>query len=135
MSAEARAVVERGRWLSGIAYTTAVIRETEAGRPLAIFHYGSVSTLSELAARDDVLGTTMALEPRCTWQTAACQEGTTIEPLPLYDVVYGGSDNRRAASHERTQLSIGARQLDAWVGVSTMCSNAPYVDATFVARE
>ncbi|HWA72725.1 MAG TPA: hypothetical protein VG937_10330 [Polyangiaceae bacterium] len=135
LSAEARVVVERGRWLSGIAFSTGVIRESEAGPPLAIFHYGPISKLSEVTARADVLGTTLTLEPRCTWQTAACQEGATTKPLPLYDVVYGSGDNQRAASYERTQLSAGSRQFDAWVGVSSMCNSDPYVDATFVARE
>jgi hypothetical protein len=137
VSAEARAVLERARWFSMSNYFGYVLRESEGGRALAVVYWGSFSELRNLVQRADVLGLSIDAEPRCDWVAEACSSDGVVRPFSVSDIVFGGEDAQRIASHERTTVTAGttATAFDAWVAVDPSCSVDPPVRATFLVHE
>ncbi len=131
LSMQGRAMLERARWFSWVAYSQYVIRDGDGGRVLALESAGALSKLSALAEGVDVLGLQMSAEPRCDWIPAACSS----QGASLFDVVYADRPGHRVPSQQRTTVTSAAGSYDAWVGVEPSCGLDPFVSAAFLATE
>lgn len=98
-----------------------------------------MAEVNEFAQRPDVLGTDVALEPRCEWLSDVCRaEGGPADDrtgdMALYDIVYD-EGSERVASHERAVIDVGSGQFDSWIAVPSTCYADPAAIAIFIARD
>jgi hypothetical protein len=134
ISEASRPILARGRWVSLIDYQNIVIRENEGGSPVAVSLSGTVSELNDLMSRVDILGLSVAIEPRCDWMSDVCSTGGGKGAMSLYDVIYSDSDSHRITSDGRTTVEVNGRTFDVWFSIEPSCKTDPVANATFVAR-
>lgn len=133
-SAEAAAIVARGRWFSMFGYYQYRIRERDGGPAIAAEYQGTFSGLASLAGQPDVLGLRLAIRPRCEWLAAGCSDTGKIVASSLHEVQYGDTAGW-VPSQQRVVVSGGDRSLDAWIAVDPGCAPDPRATAAFLATQ
>jgi hypothetical protein len=135
-SAEAAAILARGRWLSVFDYYQYRIRERADGPAIvAVFRGQPFSKLVDFASDPYVLGLRLARRPRCEWLAAGCSESGKVLAASLHEVRYGNDAVDWVPSSQQVIVTSGSRSLNAWIAIDPGCADDPQASAAFVVTQ